>query len=541
MRPAPAPGPFRVVHVDAAVAPPAQLAVYACAGLHNRSAPASVYVDADPHDLTWLTELGIAPSTTVSAADFLTSCATAFPACVRYDYKSQQALLPNVLTAAAALGALPLDASVGACASPVLDAVAVLADKSTPAAATQYVFEKYGAQMTGLAMLDPGYDQQPKDPSSPAITRDMKPALVDFVFAQKLFVVFLVNGCIDGNPENAVLSGIVNAGRWPTPLAVYGYNDSWNVAGGDLYEAQTRCLASRNMGAIASEAGNLSFFSTRAPPITGWGAVVQNEPDRATYDPGKTYVAFVVGDGDNIQYMMTTRHDWFGQRVADCAASACAPLTWSISPHLARLAPDLLAWYYDQSHRSGRDYFVLPPSGHLYAYPTSLAADSQDRFVDATENDACILGLTGTVHWDWAGTWADAEEKLVPKYARTGGAIRGVFPVNVPYLFPTFTWWPEDQYSEVLTGSDGGKVALFRPREWRGVDNDGDPNRLSPQKMADTLGALPKGTVTWVYMTSDGGLTLENSFLAVSKLLPAHVMLVSTDSAATLAIAANKN
>jgi hypothetical protein len=529
------------VHVEPDAPPPVQLAVQACAGLHNRSAGGSVYVDADPHDLPWLQDLGWVPAATVSADEFLSSCVAAFPACVRYDYKSQQPLLPNILTVAAALGAVPVDGSLKvACDTPVFDALTELKDKSTPALATQYVFDKVGAQTTGLAMLDPGYDPQPQDLSSPAITRDMKPALVDFVFSQKLFVVFLVNGCADGNPEKDLLSRIVNAGNWQTPLGVYGYNDSWNVLGGDLWEAQTRCLDSRNMGAIASEAGNLSFYSTRTPPITGSGAIVQNEPEPLTYEPDKTYVAFVVGDGDNIQYMMTTRHDWYEQRIADCAATgaACAPLTWSISPHLAQLAPDLLAWYYEQSHRSGSDYFVLPPSGHLYAYPTSLAADSQDRFVQATEEDACILGLTGTVHWDWFDTWSDAEETFLPKYATTDGAVRGVFPVNVPYVYPTFTWWPEDQFFEVLTGTDGGKIALFRPREWRGVDNDQDVHTLTPQRMADEIGGYPKGTVIWVYMTSDGGLTLENSFLALVKLLPPHVQLVSTDTAAKLALAA---
>jgi hypothetical protein len=544
-RPKPVPGPFTVVHVEPDAPPPVQLAVQACAGLHNRSAGGSVYVDADPHDLGWLQDLGWVPAATMSTDDFLSSCVAAFPACVRYDYKSQQPLLPNVLTVAAALGAVPVDASLKVpCDAPVFDAVTELKDKSTPASATQYVFDKVGAQTTGLAMLDPGYDPQPKDPSSPTIARDMKPALVDFVFSQKLFVAFLVNGCIDGNPEKDLLSRIVNSGQWETPLGVYGYNDSWNVLGGDLYEAQTRCLDSRNMGAIASEAGNLSFFSTRAPPITGSGAVVQNEPEPLTYDPDETYVAFVVGDGDNIQYMMTTRHDWYAQRIAECAGAgaatdaACAPLTWSISPHLAQLAPDLLAWYYEQSHRSGSDYFILPPSGHLYAYPTSLAPDAQDRFVQATEEDACILGLTGTVHWDWFETWSDAEATFLPKYATTDGPVRGVFPVNVPYVYPTFTWWPENQFFEVLTGADGGKVALFLPREWRGVDDDSDEHRLSPQRMADEIGGYPKGTVTWVYMTSDGGLTLENSFLALTKLLPPHVKLVSTDTAAKLALAA---
>jgi hypothetical protein len=393
-----------------------------------------------------------------------------------------------------------------------------------------------------MAMLSPGYDEHPMDNANPALTGDMKPALVDFVFSQKLFVLYLINGCIDGNPENAVLSGIVNSGRWATPLGVFGYNSSWNIAGGDLYEAQTRCLDSRNMGAIASTTGNLSFFSTRAPPFAAPGAVAQNALESISYDASQTYVAFVVGDGDNIQYMMTTRHDWFQQRLADCAGTTagCPPLTWTISPHLAQLAPDLLRWYYEQSHKSGKDYFVLPPSGHLYAYPSSLAEDDQDRFVTATEDDACILGITGTVHWDWLGTWNDAEDHFLPKYAKTGGAIRGVFPVNVPYSFPTFTWWPPDQFYEVLPGADGGQLALFRPREWRGVTDDTDEHLLSPQAMADEIVGYPKGTITWVYLTSDGGLTLENSFLALSKLLPPNVQLVSTDTAAKLALAAGQ-
>jgi hypothetical protein len=142
------------------------------------------------------------------------------------------------------------------------------------------------------------------------------------------------------------------------------------------------------------------------------------------------------------------------------------------------------------------------------------------------------------VHWDWLGTWHDAEGHFLPKYARGHGPIRGVFPVNVPYSVPTFTWWPDDQFFEILGGAGGGELALFRPREWRGVDDDTDEHLLGPQKMADEIGGYPRGTVTWVYMTSDGGLTLENSFLAVARLLPPHVRLVGTDTAAKLALAA---
>ena len=534
---------FRVVVVEPQAPPPLQLAVQACAGLHNRRTGGSVYVQQEAHDPAWLDELAVKPAATLSATEFLKSCVVAFPSCVRYRYKDQQELLPAILTAAAALQAVPLDDELGVkCAKPAMDAVETLQDHNTRYLATKYVFEQFGAQTTGLAMLNPGYDQAASDPAQPKLNAQMKSSLVDFVFSQKLFVVFLVNGCLDGNPEKELLTQIVNAGHWPTPLGVYGYNNSWLVAGGYVHEAQTRCLDSRNMGAIPSEVHNLSFFSTRSPAITAAKGVTQNPPEPIAYDPTKTYVAFVVGDGDNVQYMMTARRDWFRKRVENCAkpGEICPPLTWSISPHLARLAPDVLKWYYQQSRKTGKDYFTLPPSGHLYAYPSSLAKADQDKFAAATQEDAGILGVSGTVHWDWLTTWHDAEDHFLPKYATANGAIRGVFPVNVPYLFPAFPWWPAEQFYTLLAGEDGGKVAVFRPRSWRGINNDGDEFFLSPQKMADELAGYPKGTITWVYMTSDGGLTLENSFTAMAKLLPAHVALVSADTAAKLALAAGQ-
>ena len=53
--------------------------------------------------------------------------------------------------------------------------------------------------------------------------------------------------------------------------------------------------------------------------------------------------------------------------------------------------------------------------------------------------------------------------------------------------------------------------------------------------MAKELENYPRGSVAYVYMTSDGGLTLENSFMEMVKLLPEHVRLVSADTAVALA------
>lgn len=545
---------FRVVRISAPASAATQLAVHACAGLANRKLGGSVFVQTDEDvpqsridgavlkDELWFASLGLTPSSTVGVAEFLTECVDMFNGCVRYSYEKQHEILPAILTASAALGVAPLaDESPLQCKNPVLDATQVFKDKTTQYLSTKYVYENHLAQTTGIAMLNPGYEHAAEDLSNPKLIGDMSAALIDFVFSRKLFVTFLVNGCIDNHPEEDLLSAIIADSGWETPIGVYGYNDSW-LQGGFLYEAQTRCIDAANMGAIPTRTTNLSFFDTRRAPITRADQLAHNPVEEITYDPGMTYVAFVVGDGDNIRYIMSTRKEWMQQRLAKCrgANPACPPLTWSISPHLPDLAPDVLTWYYEAARATGADYFILPPSGYQYAYPSLLGDADEDTFVAETERAGRILGTRSVVHWEWFQSWRDAVDGILPKYAHAGGQIRGIFPINVPYLFEAFTWWNDDTLVEVLEGADGGKVALFRPESWRGV-NGSDDFHATPQQMADRLAALPRGSVTWVYMTSDGGLSLSNSYFELAGLLPARVKIVSTDAAAALAISAHEN
>ena len=543
---------FTIVHIDKTVDTPTQLAVHACAGLHNRELGGSIFVQTDEdvpsskidgavaNDQIWLAPLGLKAAATVPARDFLAQCVQRFNGCVAFSYPEQQEIMPAIFTSAAALGAVPVtNESELSCKSIALDARAVFADKKTQLLSTKYAYENYLTMTTGLAMLNPGYNQQPEDQSNPDINSDTQTALVDFVFSRKLFVTFLVNGCIDGHVEEALLSRIVNDSDWDKPVGVYGYNDSWLI-GGYIYEAQTDCLDSANMGAIPTRTSNLSFFDTRRPAIDEAGKLPLNEPQAVSYDSSKTYVAFVIGDGDNIRYIMSTRRDWLQQRLDRCqnANPKCPPLTWTISPHLPDIAPDVLEWYYEAAKTTGVDYFMLPPSGYLYSYPGAMPSEVEDRFVEETERAAKILGTHSTIHWEWFQDWDEAVDEFLPKYARLGAQIRGVFPVNVPYPIEAFTSWPDAKKFEVITGEDGGELVLFRSQSWRGV-NGSDDFHPTPQQMADRLAGLPKGTVTWVYMTSDGGLNLENSYVELTTLLPAHVQLVSTDAAARLALEAS--
>ena len=93
------------------------------------------------------------------------------------------------------------------------------------------------------------------------------------------------------------------------------------------------------MGDGSDGLNNLSFFS-RQPAITS--ALPQIiEPGR-TYNPDKTYVAVIIGDGDNIGMVKESRFDWMISRMERCASNLdnpkeCFPLVWSISPHLLHL------------------------------------------------------------------------------------------------------------------------------------------------------------------------------------------------------------
>ena len=71
------------------------------------------------------------------------------------------------------------------------------------------------------------------------------PGLIEFIVKERLFNFFLVNGCIPATSEYKLETRISEENPWPRPVKVYGYDDSWPVAG-DLFEAETDCNRQRN-------------------------------------------------------------------------------------------------------------------------------------------------------------------------------------------------------------------------------------------------------------------------------------------------------
>ncbi|MBU3160258.1 protein phosphatase [Clostridium frigoris] len=100
-------------------------------------------------------------------------------------------------------------------------------------------------------------------------------------------------------------------------------------------------------------------------------------------------VTFIMSDGDNQQWNLGTNyssHKWYGSPY-----KGKFNLGWSLSPSLYYLAPTVFKLYYESAaHGSTNDYFLVPPSGNGYMYPSKFDKKSLyiyiNRLNDYMEN-----------------------------------------------------------------------------------------------------------------------------------------------------------
>ena len=398
---------------------------------------------------------------------------------------AQQLITPNIVTLAAVLDAIPLEDGdpLTAQLPKVFDAVEQFRGLSAMQA-TAYMHTHYVNQTSTMAQMNPGLDVHGPNKTDPLLSKDLDPGLIDYIVKERLFNFFMFNQCIFGTAEHQLMERIVTENPWPRPIAVFGYDDAWALAG-DIFEAETNCVKEHNMGQIASDGVNNLAFYSRKPRVVA--PLLQNRPRRPSFNVSKTYIAIVIGDGDSIKHMKGGSRDFILDRVHRCTTAPaagyhdCFPLLWSLSPQLQHLSPDWLHWYYDQARLTTHDYFVLPPSGDLYSYPGQMQPDDQARFAANTEKDCFIMNTSASVEWEWYDTWEHAVRDYYPRYSARG-IVRSLITVNVPYMMPVWLF-KEGEFYHVLESHRGGShpVVLFKPREWRGASsNTSKPNLFAP-------------------------------------------------------------
>ena len=98
----------------------------------------------------------------------------------------------------------------------------------------------------------------------------------------------------------------------------------------------------------------------------------------------------------------------------------------------------------------------------------------------------------------------------------------GFFLTNVPFPLPVLAFGRNEDFKIV---GERENVVLFKPNEWRGVDG-GTPQTASVSAMASRVNSAKRGTVQHIYLTSDGGASLDTLYRLVEK-LDEHVQVVS--------------
>ena len=90
------------------------------------------------------------------------------------------------------------------------------------------------------------------------------------------------------------------------------------------------------------------------------------------FNPEKTYISIIMGDGDNLAYQKHQIAAYIEDRQSSCAApegdnNKCSfPLVWTLSPRMREVLPRWMKHWYRVFRETGKDFVTMPPSGSLY-------------------------------------------------------------------------------------------------------------------------------------------------------------------------------
>lgn len=108
----------------------------------------------------------------------------------------------------------------------------------------------------------------------------------------------------------------------------------------------------------------------------------------------KLYVAFILSDGDNLQYV-----EHLMRKLWNDPGRGQVPIGWTVSPAMLDAMPGALAFY--SSSATLNDNLISGPSGWGYAYPNSWpSAELLEDFVAKTDDYARRSGLRVLTVWN---------------------------------------------------------------------------------------------------------------------------------------------
>ena len=205
-----------------------------------------------------------------------------------------------------------------------------------------------------------------------------RPAIRDYLIAAKTFVFYYRQGFLSSPAELAATTRILQATARGGPIL--GWIDTPTITEENAFVQ------------LASRAGKILVGADDTPNLSVLAALGRGSHWRQNSVPvglplaAKTYAVVAVPDGDNVDFMSRRmRQLW------DDPVRGTMPITWSVQPMLADLAPPLLDFY--NGTASPYDRFVAGPSGAGYVYPDYLGPGDIAPYLAFTRKYLNVTGL----------------------------------------------------------------------------------------------------------------------------------------------------
>jgi hypothetical protein len=193
----------------------------------------------------------------------------------------------------------------------------------------------------------------------------------------------------------------------------------------------------------------------------------------------KMYVAFILSDGDNLQYVEhLMRKLWKDQ------ARGQVPMGWTVSPAMLDAMPGALDYYYTSG--TDNDNLISGPSGWGYGYPNFWKSDDLlAKYLNTTDDYARRAGLrvvtvwntiTGAIDDDVGRAYANHASSLLGVTAQDTGHGLTVYDGKFPGFALTCNYCTNEQAikDHIGHGSDNWdhnspRFILIQAQPWQGV------------------------------------------------------------------------
>lgn len=181
---------------------------------------------------------------------------------------------------------------------------------------------------------------------------------------------------------------------------------------------------------IASDfATNLTLHSGMPRTIT-----VKPMPEKPVLK-NKIYVAFILSDGDNLQYI-----EHLMRKLWNNPDRGSVPIGWTLSPAMVDAMPGALNYYHKTS--TNNDNLISGPSGYGYTYPNYWQKPSAlNQFVSKTEEYNNLAGfrvitiwntITGGISTNVGQSFANYAPTLLGLTAQNTGGPLSVYNLSLP-------------------------------------------------------------------------------------------------------------